>query len=65
MTITALVVWPISITLEIDDDRLFDLSKDEQLEFIREELLDNAGDILANSTIHPIIQDCSNSDLID
>lgn len=50
MIVTALVVWPISVRIEVADET--------NEEDIRQKLLDIAGDIITSFTIRPIIQDC-------
>lgn len=57
MVVTALVVWPISVQIEVPD------GTDE--EDIREKLLEIARDEFEGFTIKPVIQDCSVESLIE
>jgi len=57
MKVTALVVWPVSVEIEVPDGT----SEDG----IKELLKDAAGYSLECDTIKPIIQDCSIETLID
>ena len=59
MKVTALVVWPTTVEVEIPDKELAVLSKDNQEGLIREKLLNAAGDMLNTTTIRPVIQECS------
>lgn len=49
--VTATVLWPVVVEIEIKEHEVYNVVKDK--------LLNAAGDILATSTIKPIIKDCS------
>lgn len=59
MKVTALVVWPVNVEIEVSE---FDNTSED---LIRERLFDIAREQWEGSIIQPIIQDCSNQNLID
>lgn len=58
-TITATVVYPVYVTVDIPVKEYLD---DEE---IREMILDEADRLFDSSSITPLIHECSNEDLID
>ncbi len=60
--ITATIMYPVTISMVIDENRLDD---DDYIEKIKDLLIEQADYVLQTSTIRPFIHYCDAAELID